>query len=133
MRCGSWTRKPPPSLETCWRRLADKKKPPVSRGLECPRRDSNPYASRRQPLKLVCLPVPPPGHFIRNSLSESDALIPDRLTGGRGKSVARKLLGGNRVAGRALVLRRSRRARRFLRSRRSGGRHRARGRRSARG
>jgi hypothetical protein len=28
----------------------------------CPERDSNPYASRRQYLKLVRLPIPPPGH-----------------------------------------------------------------------
>ena len=28
---------------------------------ECPGRDSNSHASRRHPLKMVCLPVPPPG------------------------------------------------------------------------
>ncbi len=41
------------------------KRPPVSRRplSSCPRRDSNPYTFRRQPLKLVCLPVPPPGRF----------------------------------------------------------------------
>src|SRR5262252_5677672 len=27
--------------------------------LECRRRDSNPHASRRHPLKMVCLPIPP--------------------------------------------------------------------------
>src|SRR5262249_14833103 len=27
--------------------------------LQCRRRDSNPHASRRHPLKMVCLPVPP--------------------------------------------------------------------------
>src|SRR5438093_6628135 len=26
---------------------------------ECRRRDSNPHASRRHPLKMVCLPIPP--------------------------------------------------------------------------
>src|SRR6266851_5259027 len=30
-------------------------------GLKCPGRDSNPHALRRHPLKMVCLPVPPPG------------------------------------------------------------------------
>src|SRR5229473_400917 len=28
---------------------------------ECRRRDSNPHALRRHPLKMVCLPIPPPG------------------------------------------------------------------------
>ena len=33
--------------------------------LECPGRDSNSHALRRHPLKMVCLPVPPPGLFVK--------------------------------------------------------------------
>lgn len=29
----------------------------------CPGRDSNPHALPRHPLKMVCLPIPPPGHL----------------------------------------------------------------------
>ena len=31
----------------------------------CPRRESNPHAFRLQLLRLVCLPIPPPGHGLR--------------------------------------------------------------------
>src|SRR5690606_19697845 len=31
----------------------------------CPRGDSNPYDSRRYHLKVVRLPIPPPGHVVR--------------------------------------------------------------------
>jgi hypothetical protein len=30
---------------------------------ECPGRESNPHAFRRHPLKMVCLPIPPPGRI----------------------------------------------------------------------
>jgi site-specific recombinase XerD len=52
-------------LQCCYRRDAPTKKPPSSENLEasseCPGRDSNPHTFRRHPLKMVCLPIPPPG------------------------------------------------------------------------
>ncbi len=48
-------------------RRPEMKKPPSLKDLEalsgCPGRDSNPHTFRRHPLKMVCLPVPPPGRF----------------------------------------------------------------------
>src|SRR5215470_2252416 len=38
----------------------------------CRRRDSNPHASRRHPLKMVCLPIPP---LRRGSTSFSSLLL----------------------------------------------------------
>ena len=33
--------------------------------LECPGRDLNPHAvNRHHPLKVACLPIPPPGQFL---------------------------------------------------------------------
>ena len=30
----------------------------------CPERDLNPHDLRHYPLKIACLPIPPPGHFL---------------------------------------------------------------------
>ena len=68
--------------------------------LRCRRRDSNPHASRRHPLKMVCLPIPP----LRRGLSRSLLLLRRLLRRGRRgrRGLRSRLL--LRLSGRSLTL-----------------------------
>jgi hypothetical protein len=44
---------------------------------ECPGRESNPHAFRRHPLKMVCLPIPPPGRIFGCESRGRHAQLPD--------------------------------------------------------
>ena len=48
----------------------------------CPRRDSNSHDSRRWLLRPVCLPIPPPGHYLKLVPDVGIELTTYRLQGG---------------------------------------------------